>query len=233
MRNLQNSHFVYRKNEKNRIRQIRSLDAVLSKGSHSKIPLFSRENQLKIQQDQIGSGWMLLDRGSLLVIVHEEGLVRGWNQCVLETSRYFLAKNTLIFYCFLMILDWPSRRWVCPENSQKVSKTRFRDFHTPRRKSKNKMLFLWKLEISIFVIFWRLLEVDFRVGTFWNGNLLSGNLTRDCKSSEIHWILKKYHGFVYISMIFQQMWGTLEECDSRSWHTRAMIKLLINAIWAN
>ena len=57
MRNLQNSHFFYRKNEKNRIRQIRSLDAVLSKGSHSKIPLFSRENQLKIQQDQIGSGY--------------------------------------------------------------------------------------------------------------------------------------------------------------------------------
>ena len=50
------------------------------------------ENQLKIQQDQIGSGWMLLDRGSLLVSVHEAGFVRGWKQCVLETSRYFLEK---------------------------------------------------------------------------------------------------------------------------------------------
>ena len=115
---------------------------------------------------------MLLDRGSLLVIVHEEGLVRGWNQCVLETSRYFLAKNTLIFYWFLMILDRPSRRWVCPGNSQKVSKTRFRDFHTPRKKSKNKILFLWKLEISIFAIFedfwkWIFEWEPFEMGTFW------------------------------------------------------------------
>ena len=50
MRNLQNSHYFYRKNVKNRIRQIRSLDAVLSKGSHSKIPLFCKENKSKSTQ---------------------------------------------------------------------------------------------------------------------------------------------------------------------------------------
>ena len=75
MRNLQNSHFFYRKNEKNRIRQIRSLDAVLSKGSHSKIPLFSREINSKSNRVKSGAGgcwtgaacWLAFTRRALYV----------------------------------------------------------------------------------------------------------------------------------------------------------------------